>query len=50
MRLQITTIHFISYRCNTIRPNRIMGRFREPPAKQRLRNTTVVCTISSGYG
>jgi len=27
-----------------------MRRFREPPARQRLRNTTVVCAISSGYG
>jgi len=35
---------------HTIRPNHIVGRFREPPARQRLRNTTLVCTISSGYG
>jgi hypothetical protein len=31
------------------KPNRIVGRFREPPARQRLKNTTVVCAISSGY-
>jgi hypothetical protein len=48
--LQPTAIHFVYYQCNTIRPNRIVGPFREPPARQRLRNTTVVCTISSGYG
>jgi hypothetical protein len=32
------------------KPNRIVGRFREPPARQLLRNATVVCRISSGYG
>jgi len=45
-----TAIHIVSYQCNAIRPNRIVGRFREPPARQRLINTTVVCAIRSGYG
>jgi len=47
---QPAAIHFASYQCSTIRPNRIVGRFREPPARQRLRHTTVACTISSGCG
>ena len=41
-----TAIQFVSYQCNAIRPNRIVGRFREPPARQLLRNKTVVCAIS----
>jgi hypothetical protein len=32
------------------KPDLIVGRFREPPARQCLRNTTVVCTIRSGCG
>ena len=48
--LQPTTIRFVSYQCHTIRSNRILGRFREPPARQRLRNATLVCAISSGCG
>ena len=48
--LQPTAIRFVSYQCHTIRPNRILGRFREPPARQRLKNATLVCAISSGYG
>ena len=32
------------------KPNRIVGRFREPPATQLPRNATVVCAISSSYG
>jgi len=47
---QPTSIHFVSDQCNGIRPSRIVGRFREPPARQRFRNTAVVCTITSGYG
>ena len=47
--LQSTEIHVVSYQRNAIRPNRIVGRFREPPARQRLRNTKIVCAISSGY-
>ena len=48
--LQPTAIQFVYYQCNVLRPNRIVGRFREPPARQRLINTTVVCAIRSGYG
>jgi hypothetical protein len=31
------------------KPNRIVGRFREPPARQLLRNTKFFCANSSGY-
>jgi hypothetical protein len=36
--------------CSAIRTNRIVGRFREPPARQRLRNTMAFSAISSGDG
>jgi hypothetical protein len=29
-----TAIDFVSYRCNAVKPNRIPGRYREPPARQ----------------
>ena len=48
--LQLTAIRFILYQCNALKPSRIVGRFREPPARQRLTNATVVCTISLGHG
>ena len=47
----------ISARCrigqingNDTEGGNIRGRFREPPARQRLRNTTVIFAISSGDG
>jgi hypothetical protein len=52
--LQPTAIHCVLYQCNTLRTKRIVGRFREPPASQPLRNTPVVCpnrlrrTVKSG--
>ena len=48
--LQPTAIHCVLYQCNALRTKRIVGRFREPPASQPLRNTTVVCPNSSGHG
>ena len=48
--LQPSAIHVVLDQGNALRPNRIVGRFREPPARERLTNATVVCALSSGHG